>query len=88
MKFKLSTAGHWYRDKGKEELEKLGFKFDKADTRDSRFGEWTIEYDSDVSIEIGTLEELMKFISKWGSLILHNYDDVNREIVIYDDYVE
>lgn len=42
------------------------------------------------TIEINTLEELMKFINKYGSVVIgDNYQNENyKEILIYDDYIE
>lgn len=42
------------------------------------------------TIEINTLEDLMKLYNKYGDLIIQKHYDIKnmQEIVIYDDYVE
>lgn len=39
------------------------------------------------TIEINSLEELAKFISKHGDIIIYGGGDINK-LVIYDSYVE
>lgn len=41
-------------------------------------------------IDINSLDELIKFINKYGSIVIYTTDDENPEysIIIYDDYIE
>jgi len=81
MKFKVTTAGYFYDDSEKEKLEQLGFsEWGRYEGRWSRKGY--------AEIEIDTLEDLLKFQEKWGTLVLVDYKDEGPEIEIYDDYRE
>ena len=42
------------------------------------------------SVEIDTLDELMKFCNKYGSIVIGDYmlNKAYKEILIYDDYIE
>ena len=39
-------------------------------------------------MEINSLEDLIKLIQKEGEIIIHNVEDGEFDITIYDDYVE
>ena len=39
-------------------------------------------------MEINSLEDLIKLIQKEGEIIVHNVEDGEFDITIYDDYVE
>jgi hypothetical protein len=79
MKYKLTTSGCFYRDESKrKKLEKLGFSFEETS-----HGMKIKRDDNDVVIEISTLEELHKFIRKYGDIVMGE-----DSIEIYDDYRE
>ena len=82
MKFRLKTSG-WRYNTGyhKKELEKLGFTFTKCKQKYKRGGELMIN--GKPTITIDSLEELMKFVHKWKSIVI---DD--KSIEIYDNYRE
>ena len=81
MKFKLHQLKSWCNDKEKRELEKLGFYFERE--KNTSWGEWHYCREKDPKIEINTLEELIIFTKKWGSIIL-----TEDQIEIYNDYSE
>ena len=82
MKFILKTTGWRYRQgHKKKELEKLGFTFSKAKHSLAKSGDLLI--DGEPTITIDSLEELMKFVRKWGRIVLSK-----GTIEIYDNYRE
>jgi len=78
MKFTLSTAGNFYLEYKAKKLKGLGFKFKRMEGS----GDY-MKDDNNPTIEINTLEELMKFIDVYGSIVLDK-----DAITIYDDYLE
>ena len=48
------------------------------------------EYEKVWYVEFNTLEELVEFSDKYKDIIIENShnDDINKEILIYDDYIE
>jgi hypothetical protein len=77
MTFTLSTANIFYDEPDEmKRLEELGFTFQK-----------TVQHDFIIfghpSIEIDTLEELMRFIKKYDDIVL-----TPDKIIIYDGYLE
>ena len=87
MKFKIyNTGGYdfsldekYYNDKRlkKYNLKKDPWKYDGVIVKNS------------YTIEINSLEELMKFVKDVGCEIIINYDDdLGNTIEIYDDYRE
>lgn len=92
MKFDLATTGNFYPDsKERKALESLGFKIDDEGETKGRL-RWYKDASVIPVITINTLEELVTFHEKWGSLILREaYDDAdnsNLVLEIYDDYRE
>lgn len=87
MRFKLTQNKNWCDNEEKEKLERLGFKFKKEETEEYKhWGEWNCQsssWDPETEIEIDTLEELMKFIREWGTIVL-----TKDKIEIYNDYRE
>jgi hypothetical protein len=92
MKFSLSTVEHYYNKEDMEKLSKLGFKFKFLDEsciwNPNDLGEFEI-LDSEPSIEINSLEDLLNFSREYGSVILNTntIDDVPK-IEIYDGYID
>ena len=82
MKFTLSTAGNFYSKDKAEKLKGLGFEF-KISEVTFNYNKNYMKKDNIPTIEINTLEELMKFIKVHGSIVLDE-----DEITIYDDYLE
>lgn len=84
MKFRLITAGTYYSKKQAEGLMKLGFVFEPVN--ESQFKKLHNPsfrmVESNVFIEINTLEELLAFSDEWGSLIIDQ-----DTIQIFDDYL-
>lgn len=84
MKFELKTSGWAYTTKQASKLEKLGFEFEPFVDTYGIFGGANLHIKpKDLSIEINTLEELIKLIGNYGSVIV----DLGS-IEIYDDYRE
>ena len=80
MKFQLFTVGYEYSVRESEDLEKIGFVFRlPQDGGNYRI----IDAKHTPELEIGTLEELIEFINRFGEIILNG-----RSIKIYDGYVE
>jgi len=92
MKFKLRRTGSFADDEDKAKYEELGFKFNPYCGLLGDSYPWMTSWDDndELQIEINTLEELLKFIDKWGTIVLgHDYDDEKRyRLEIYDDYRE
>ena len=84
MKFRLETSGFFYKKSSVIELEKLGFVFNppRADEFVSFNNQYT-KQDGEVFIEIKDLPELIKFIKKYGEIVMDT-----DSIEIYDDYRE
>jgi hypothetical protein len=88
MKFKLSLTGNFYKENEIKKYEELGFEFEKldgvflGDTHKlidlDENGEWLVS-----EIEINTIDELIKFVEKYGKIIFWN-----DKIEIYNDYRE
>jgi hypothetical protein len=77
MKFTLSTAAYYYPEEAKRiPLEKLGFRFVKSDYK-------AYHISGVPTIEINSLEELIDFSNKWGSIIVEG-----DSIEIYNGYRE
>lgn len=89
MKFKVDNCkSFFYKDseedmKHLKKLEKLGFKFVENGNEYERKPHWYLDWNSEVMIEINSLKELIGFIKKFGTIILHK-----DGIEIYDDYRE
>jgi len=80
MKFKLETSGYLYKDTDREKLSKLGFEFEPHKFMEYQ---WKKKENINLEIEINSLDQLVEFMGKWGSLILSP-----DTIEIYDDYKE
>ena len=59
------------------------FEITRASLRDEKPCEEAYKLEGEWKIKINSLGELLKFIGKYGAIII---DD--KEIVIYDDYIE
>jgi hypothetical protein len=82
MIFNLKTSTFIYDEKEKiKPLEDLGFMFEKELTWGGKIGFW--KKDNDVKIMINTLSELVKFVEKYGEIIIDG-----DTIEIYDGYRE
>jgi hypothetical protein len=79
MRFRLTQDLWWCNDVEKRKLEKLGFKFTKEK---NVVGIWYAK-DTEVYIEINTLEELLKFTDKYGEIVFSK-----GHIEIYNGYRE
>jgi hypothetical protein len=86
MIFELSTSGYFYSDKDEmDNLKKLGFTFREVD-RDTSYNNdrvYTIDDDKPQTIEINTIDELMKFVKQYGRIVVDH-----GTIEIYDGYRE
>lgn len=81
MVFKLSTTGRFYRNKGeRERLKEYGFTF-----QDLGYGP---EIEGTPTIEIATVEDLLKFVDGCGTDVIINNYETGPELEIYDDYRE
>lgn len=89
MIFELSSSGVFYDKKEKEKLEKLGFKFKTTKEVYGKFTHTEFYKESGATIEVNTLEELINFTNKYGSVVLRkDYNDEGFCIELYDDYRE
>jgi len=80
MKFDVTTSGYFYSDiESMGRLSILGFKFKKH----QQYGWEIVSPEEGIVVEINTLEDLMKFVSEHGEIILG--EDF---IEIYNDYRE
>ena len=77
MKFRLDTACDSYNIDGVEDLKVLGFEFELIN------GSYLHKLDTEVFINFKSLQELVEFTEKWGSLIFNE-----DSITIYDGYIE
>ena len=83
MKFKLENVAYRTDKKHAEELAKIGFKISPETNKVYMLdGEYVVSHDYSPEIEIKTLEDLMRFVKKHGSIILHE----DGRIEIDDDY--
>lgn len=82
MKFELTTSGNFYSKSDIQKLENLGFKFKDWNNKDSlvKADKYKI---GESLIEINSLDELINFVKKYGSIVLDE-----NSIEIYDDYRE
>jgi len=82
MKFRLTTTGNLYWAEEAKKLEKLGFEFREGE---SAWEGKIVFYkkESNLTVEINNLDELLAFQKEWGDLILSE-----NKIQIYDDYAE
>ena len=78
MNFTLSTSGRSYPEDDCQELQALGFTFRKGSYIPN-----AVIIEGSPEVEIGSLEELIEFSNKWGTLIISE-----GSIEIYDDYRE
>lgn len=76
--FKLSTADYCYDDIGK--LSKLGFVFNEKDVLDRN----VINRKITPTIELTTIDELLKFVDEFGKVIIDN----DNSLMICDSWVE
>jgi len=84
MKFELRTTGYFYPDEeDRIKLSKLGFSFSFFPEEKDEDFQWEIQ-DTDVFIELNTLDELLDFQKRCDNRIIIN----NNVIQIYDDYME
>ena len=87
MKFNLSTSGSYYNDEDKNELEKLGFKFDEPSRPSAA---WHKQSNHKVYIDFSSLDELVKFIKEYRRVVIEppEMDERDWNIEIYDYYRE
>lgn len=79
MKFKLSRSGYRVEPDRLDLYKQLGFEITAKDC----WGEPSPCTDSDTTIEIASLDDLLDLIDKVGDVIVNK-----EEIEIYDDYRE
>jgi hypothetical protein len=84
MKFRIETSGSFYSEDDAEKLKKLGFTFEKDNFYPPEASQLLYKTGGEVFRDIGTLEELMSFVSEWGGTVILTED----EIEIYDHYRE
>ena len=82
MKVDISTAGYFYNDDGKKELEKLGFTFDPSTSFPNL--RWTIK--GEVTKDMNE-SEILEFVEEWGECVISVEEDGIR-LTIYDSYLE
>ena len=80
MTFKLRTAGDYYKEDEKAELEKLGFIFVASIWHNNVYH----IINKGIDIEINSLDELDNLVKEYGSIII----EPTGELVIYDGYME
>lgn len=85
MKFRLSTAGYFYKKEDAEKLSELGFTFTESKSKTILGkGVTAFEINGYPEIEFTTIEEFINFCNYWGQVIIND----DNKIIIYDDYVE
>ena len=82
MKFKLTTAGYYYKKESANYLGRLGIKFIESGRGTGIPGIFTVTQE-DTYIEINTIEELVALTEEYGDIVFDG-----EEIEIYDDYRE
>jgi len=87
MEFRLKKTSYFVTDEEKIKYEKLGFRFRKyrLDWDDSI--KWTAKEQPPLTLNIGSLGDLMAFIREWGRIII-DIDEEHNTIEIYDYYRE
>lgn len=99
MRFRVTTAGAFYHDERKAQLEALGFTFTRDDVKPF-IRPWYKTEDSAVFIDLHSLDDLIAFVTRWGDVILYEdkghpwHDDCggcpcmcdHGHLEIYDDY--
>ena len=84
MKYKLRQAQNWTDTQTKNKLSKLGFSFIKEKNKSYvQNGEWYANNEVEPTLEIKDLNELMKFVKKYGDIVLSE-----DKILIYNNYIE
>ena len=99
MKFDLRTAADFYTEDNAARLKSLGFKFESR----TDVPYWvpkknlsTFHWEKPqrkvlrqkVTVEISSVEDLVKFSRKWGHLLLATKDSPSLTIYQYDDWGE
>ena len=87
MRFNLDTSGSFYNEEEKSELEELGFVFDQ---RPEPGRAWHKSWDQEIYIDFNSLDDLIKFIKKYGQVVISppEKEGWGWDIEIYDDYRE
>ena len=101
MRFTVKTAGNHYDEEDAQKLQKLGFKFSPTENEyDKSYGAFTKDDNTHGTVEIGTLEELLAFISDYDLTYMldariiverNKYEEdlgTDYVITIYDWYLE
>ena len=84
MRFRVTTSGSFYFKDEADRLREIGFVFREDKNKCRRgFSQYFRKVDSDVFIDIDSLEELVEFSGRWREIIVKR-----GEIEIYDDYRE
>ena len=81
MRFRVTKSGGFYFKDEADRLKEIGFVF--REDKNSGFSQHFRKVDSDVFIDIDSLEELVEFSGRWREIIVKR-----GEIEIYDDYRE
>ena len=84
MKFRLDLAGVVYKPEDSQRLQDLGFKFEPCRDPFKEGKTRRLERDGEKSVELNSIEELMKFIEKWGPVVI----DLPNYITLYNDLIE
>jgi hypothetical protein len=92
MRFRLDVAGRFYKPNDPQvgRLKELGFRFKEP----GGFfpDEMYLDYQGDITIEIGNMKELFEFMEEWGTIVVRPHglfiEDILPEITIYNDYLE
>lgn len=82
MQFKLTTSRTYYKEEVAEPLKKFGFAFYQHSHK-GIFEPLVIDEETDVFLNISTLEELSEFVKEVGPVVFSKYG-----IEIYNDYRE
>lgn len=83
MKFTVTTAGYFYTTEQAEKLGALGFEFQDCTAKPINGCEkCLVGPEEGIEVEIGDLDELMRFQHEWGPLLLDG-----SAIKIADDYL-
>ena len=87
MRLKLDTASYYVDEEKKKLYEELGFRYIPYEP--GKLGGtfetpmWTKDHKIETTIELSTLEELLKFIKRYGEIVMDE-----DEITIYDSSLE
>lgn len=80
MKFNIESSESFYSKEEADKLRVLGFEFAEPPRDGTYFSNKYYKIKEGDTLEISSIEELMAFQKKWGTLVLTDHGDPTIEI--------